>query len=33
MAQFLFLSAMAWRDIQPATAFLTMQVRLPDEDD
>ena len=33
MAQLLFLSARAWRDIQPATAFLTMQVRSPDKDD
>ena len=32
-AQLLFLSARARRDIQPATAFLTMQVMLPDEDD
>ena len=31
--QLLFLSVRAWRDIQPATAFLTMRVRLPDEDD
>ena len=31
-AQLLFLSARAWRDIQPATAFLTTQVRSPDED-
>jgi hypothetical protein len=32
-AQLLFLSTRAWRDIQPATAFLTTRVRLPDEDD
>jgi len=32
-AQLLFLSARAWQDIQPATAFLTTRVRLPDEDD
>jgi hypothetical protein len=32
-AQLLFLSARAWRDIQPATAFLTTQVRLPNKDD
>ena len=31
--QLLFLSVRAWRDIQPATAFLTTRVRLPDEDD
>jgi hypothetical protein len=31
-AQLLFLSVRAQRDIQPATAFLTTQVRLPDED-
>jgi hypothetical protein len=30
-AQLLFLSARARWDIQPATAFLTMQVRFPDE--
>ena len=33
MAQLLFLSARARRDIQPATAFLTTRVRSPDEDD
>jgi hypothetical protein len=33
MAQLLFLSARAWRDIQPTTAFLTTRVRLPDKDD
>jgi len=33
MAQLLFLSARAQWDIQPATAFLTTQVRLPDEND
>ncbi len=33
MAQLLFLSARVWQDIQPATAFLTMQIRLPEEDD
>ena len=33
MAQLLFLSARAPRDIQPATAFLTTRVRLPDEND
>jgi hypothetical protein len=32
MAQLLFLSTRVRRDIQPATAFLTKQVRLPDED-
>jgi len=32
MAQLLFLSARARRDIQPATAFLTTRVRSPDED-
>jgi hypothetical protein len=32
-AQLLFLSARAWRDIQPATTFLTTRVRLPDKDD
>ncbi len=32
-AQLLFLSARARRDVQPATAFLTTQVRCPDEDD
>ena len=32
-AQLLFLSARAWREIQPATAFLTTRVRLPDKDD
>ncbi len=32
-AQLLFLSAKARWDIQPATAFLTTQVRLPDKDD
>jgi hypothetical protein len=32
-AQLLFLSARARRDIQPATTFLTMRVRSPDEDD
>jgi hypothetical protein len=31
-AQLLFLSARARRDIQPATTFLTTQVRCPDED-
>ncbi len=31
-AQLLFLSARVWRDIQPITAFLTTQVRLPDKD-
>ncbi len=31
-AQLLFLSARARRDVQPATAFLTTQVRCPDED-
>ncbi len=31
--QLLFLSARAWQDIQPATAFLSMRVRSPDEDD
>jgi hypothetical protein len=33
MAQLLFLSARAWRDIQPAIAFLTTRVWLPDKDD
>ena len=33
MAQLLLLSARAQRDIQPVTAFLTMRVRSPDEDD
>jgi hypothetical protein len=33
MAQLLFLSARVQQDIQPATAFLTARVRLPDEDD
>ncbi len=33
MAQLLFLSTRARQDIQPATAFLTTRVRLPDEDD
>ncbi len=33
MAQLLFLSARAGQNIQPATAFLTTQVRLPDKDD
>jgi hypothetical protein len=33
MAQLLFLSARARQDIQPATAFLTTRVWLPDEDD
>ena len=33
MAQILFLSTRAWRDIQPATAFLTTRVRSPDKDD
>jgi hypothetical protein len=33
MAQLLFLSARARRDIQPATAFLTTRVRCRDEDD
>jgi hypothetical protein len=33
MAQLQFLSARAHQDIQPATAFLTTQVRLPDKDD
>ncbi len=32
-AQLLFLSTRARQDIQPATVFLTMQVRCPDEDD
>jgi hypothetical protein len=32
-AQLLFLSARARQDIQLATAFLTMRVRSPDEDD
>ncbi len=32
-AQLLFLSARGRRDIQPATAFLTTQVRSPDKDD
>jgi hypothetical protein len=32
MAQLLFLSTSVRRDIQPATAFLTTQVRLPDKD-
>jgi hypothetical protein len=32
MAQLLFLSARAWRDIQPATAFLITQVRFPNKD-
>jgi hypothetical protein len=32
-AQLLFLSMRARRDVQPATAFLTTQVRLPDKDD
>jgi hypothetical protein len=32
-AQLLFLSSRARRDIQPATVFLTTQVRCPDEDD
>jgi len=32
-AQLLFLSVRARQDIQPATAFLTTPVRLPDEDD
>jgi hypothetical protein len=32
-AQLLLLSARARRDIQPATAFLTTQVRCLDEDD
>ncbi len=31
-AQLLFLSTRMWWDIQPATAFLTMRVRLPDKD-
>ena len=31
-AQLLFLSTRARQDIQPATAFLTTQVRSPDED-
>ena len=31
--QLLFLSTRAWRDIQPATAFLTTRVRSPDKDD
>jgi hypothetical protein len=33
VAQLLFLSARARRDIQPATAFLTTRVKAPDEDD
>jgi hypothetical protein len=33
VAQLLFLSARARRDIQPATAFLTTRVTAPDEDD
>jgi len=33
VAQLLFLSARARRDIQPATAFLTTRVKRPDEDD
>ena len=33
MAQLLFLSARVRRDIQPATAFLTTRVRLPDKND
>ena len=33
MAQLLFLSARARRDIQPVTAFLTTRVKSPDEDD
>ncbi len=33
MAQLLFLGARVRQDIQPATAFLTTQVRLPDKDD
>jgi hypothetical protein len=33
MAQLLFLSTRAWRDIQPTPAFLTTRVRLPDKDD
>jgi hypothetical protein len=32
VAQLLFLSARARRDVQPATAFLTTQMRCPDED-
>jgi hypothetical protein len=32
-AQLLFLSIRAQLDIQPSTAFLTTQVRCPDEDD
>jgi hypothetical protein len=32
-AQLVFLSTRARRDIPPATAFLTMRVRLPDKDD
>jgi len=32
-AQLLFLSTRARQDIQPATAFLTTRVRLPDKDD
>jgi hypothetical protein len=32
-AQLLFLSSRARRDIQPATAFLTTRVRLPDKND
>ena len=33
VAQLLFLSARARRDIQPVTAFLTTRVKSPDEDD
>ena len=33
MVQLLFLRARAQRDIEPTTAFLTMWLRLPDEDD
>ena len=33
VAHLLFLSARAWRDIQPVTAFLTTRVKSPDEDD
>jgi hypothetical protein len=33
VAQLLFLSARARRDIQPVTAFLTTRVKNPDEDD
>ena len=33
VAQLLFLSAHARRDIQPATAFLTTRVKTPDKDD